>query len=56
MSERLSAVGGRLSLGPANPGHSGGGSSGFRLTATLNPGSHDAMAPSTAATGPSGQR
>ena len=37
MSERLSAVGGRLSLGPAQAGHSGGGS-GFRLTATLNQG------------------
>jgi len=30
MSERLSAVGGRLALGPAKPG-------GFRLTATLSP-------------------
>jgi two-component system, NarL family, sensor histidine kinase DesK len=34
MSERLSAVGGRLSLGPAHAG----GPSGFRLTATLNQG------------------
>jgi two-component system sensor histidine kinase DesK len=50
MSERLSAVGGHLSLGPAHPGHSGGGS-GFRLTATLNPRFHQAVAPSTAATG-----
>jgi two-component system, NarL family, sensor histidine kinase DesK len=50
MSERLSAVGGHLSLGPAHPGHSGG-SSGFRLTATLNPRFHQAVAPSTAATG-----
>jgi len=50
MSERLSAVGGRLSLGPAHVGHSGGGS-GFRLTATLNPGSHDPVAPSTTAAG-----
>ena len=48
MSERLSAVGGHLSLGPAHPGHTGG--SGFRLTATLNSGSHQAMAPSAAAT------
>jgi len=29
VSERLSAVGGSLSLGPATPGH------GFRLTATV---------------------
>ena len=43
MSERLSAVGGRLSLGPARADHSGG-SSGFRLTATLNQGP---VAPST---------
>ena len=35
MSERLSAVGGRLSLGPAHAG----GATGFRLTATLKPGS-----------------
>jgi two-component system sensor histidine kinase DesK len=35
MSERLSAVGGHLSLGPAHVGPAGG-RSGFRLTATLN--------------------
>ena len=46
MSERLSAVGGRLSLGPARADHSGG-SSGFRLTATLNQGP---VAPSTTVT------
>jgi two-component system sensor histidine kinase DesK len=45
MSERLSAVGGHLSLGPAHAAHSG--SSGFRLTATLNQG---LVAPSTTAT------
>jgi two-component system, NarL family, sensor histidine kinase DesK len=45
MSERLSAAGGRLSLGPAHAGHSGG--SGFRLTATLDQG---LVAPATTAT------
>jgi two-component system, NarL family, sensor histidine kinase DesK len=39
MSERLSTVGGRLSLGPAEPGHTGGHSGGndrgFRLVATV---------------------
>jgi two-component system sensor histidine kinase DesK len=49
MSERLSAVGGRLSLGPAHTDHSGG-SGGFRLTATLNPRSRDPVALSTTAT------
>ena len=38
MSERLSAVGGRLSLGPAGPGH------GFRLTATVTQNPAAAMA------------
>ena len=38
MSERLSAVGGRLSLGPAGPGH------GFRLTATVTQDPAAAMA------------
>jgi two-component system, NarL family, sensor histidine kinase DesK len=36
MSERLSAVGGRLSLGPAHAAPPGG-ATGFRLTATLKP-------------------
>jgi two-component system sensor histidine kinase DesK len=53
MSERLSAAGGRMSLGPAHAGHTG--VSGFRLTATLNSGSHEPVAPSTTATGHSGQ-
>ena len=43
MSERLSTVGGRLSLGPAEPGHNGGHNGGrngghdrgFRLVATV---------------------
>jgi two-component system sensor histidine kinase DesK len=52
MSERLSAVGGRLSLGPAHAGHSAGHSGGgFRLTATLNQGSRDQVTPETTATG-----
>ncbi len=53
MSERLSAVGGRLSLGPAHAGHPGG--SGFRLTATLNSGSREPAAPSKTAAGHSGK-
>jgi two-component system sensor histidine kinase DesK len=51
MSERLSAVGGRLSLGPAHTDHSGG-NSGFRLTATLN---QRFVAAATSATGDNGQ-
>jgi two-component system sensor histidine kinase DesK len=52
MSERLSAAGGRMSLGPAHAGHTG--VSGFRLTATLNSGS-ESVAPSTTAAGHSAQ-
>jgi len=48
MSERLSAAGGRLSLGPAHAGPSGS-PAGFRLTATLKP-----RAPATTATSHNG--
>jgi two-component system sensor histidine kinase DesK len=49
MSERLSAAGGRLSLGPAEPGRPGrpGRLRGFRLTATI---------PAAAAPAPAGGR
>ena len=50
MSERLSAIGGRLSLAPAEPGHNGHRNDrGFRLVATVP------AAPAMAATGHNGQ-
>lgn len=52
MSERLSAIGGRLSLGPAEPslgGHSSHNDRGFRLVATVP------ATPAMAATGHNGQ-
>ena len=52
MSERLSAIGGRLSLAPADPGHNDHNDHndrGFRLVATV------AAAPAMAATGHNGQ-
>ena len=45
MSERLSAIGGRLSLAPADPGHKDRNDRGFRLVATVP------AAPTMAATG-----
>jgi two-component system sensor histidine kinase DesK len=45
MSERLSAIGGRLSLAPADPGHKDHNDRGFRLVATVP------AAPTMAATG-----
>ena len=45
MSERLSAIGGRLSLAPADPGHKDRNDRGFRLVATVP------AAPAMAATG-----
>ncbi len=52
MSERLSAIGGRLSLAPADPGHKDHkdhNDRGFRLVATVP------AAPAMAATGHNGQ-
>ena len=49
MSERLSAIGGRLSLAPAEPGLGGHNGRGFRLVATVP------AAPAMAATGHNGQ-